>query len=150
MKKIIFVATALFIIVLICGCATHPAIIWDESLPEEETVTIYWVTMGSNVQPAAYNGVNVDWQIKKSGWNPIIIPAGTVTFELKGTEHETDNLGNISRRTTYTWHGISFFYDFEKGREYTVSVLYGALRILNGKTTRSDVIEVFVPDWERK
>ena len=149
MKKIIFVVMSLFAVLLIYGCTTHSAIVLNESLPKEETVTIYWITAG--VHPVVYNGISVDWQLKKTGWNTIIIPAGVVTFELQGTQYDTTYIGNVRHSTAYTWDGISFSYNFEKGREYTVSPLFSTIRIYNGKSyamSDKDLIEVIRPKWE--
>ncbi|MCL2067325.1 MAG: hypothetical protein FWG99_07660 [Treponema sp.] len=146
MKKLSFICFVLWA-VTICGCVTHPAIVWNESLPDEEMVTIYWITAGVN--PVSYNGINIDWNLKKTGWNPIKIPEGVVTFELKGKQYDS----GPGYRYVYNWDGISFSFNFEKGREYTVSPLYATINVYDGKSNgmgKKNLIEAIRPEWERK
>jgi len=152
MKKIIFILFPLVIAVLICGCASAPIFTWDNSLPESETVTIHW--MANQVEIVAYNGINVDWKMKTHGFftlNTIVIPAGVTKFELKGKQYDKVYYGNIVETTVYDWDGIIFTFNFEKGKEYTVSPLYvwGGINIYNGKSVKQeDLIEKIRIEWK--
>ena len=138
MKKIVFtVLLFLFFEVLFVSCTSAP-IIFDKSLSDEDTATIYWVN--NNVYPISYNGINIKWQLKMFDWNPIKIPAGNATFVIKGKSGDRDFL--------WFWDEYSFSYNFEKGKEYTIYIPAGSVQIHSGKSqSNSDIIERFMP-WQ--
>jgi len=102
--------------------------VWDDTLPDEQTTTIYWQGGGGqNVRPRAYNGIGVDWDISKLALHVLKLPAGNTVFELYGTFEEYGAF--------YAYSGATFSYEFEGGQEYTVWVYEDSLYIYSGKHT---------------
>jgi hypothetical protein len=153
LKRQFFSIFLIAVVFILGGCGTHKPVIFDETLPETETATIYWCGTGNYVRPAAYNGIKVDWYtdfVSTASWGyyPIIIPAGESTFELEGY---TAQGGGSWGSTKWNYTGINFSYNFVKGQVYTVYFIGGNLTIHSGKSLSNDtILEKIQIDWSQR
>lgn len=108
-KKII---AALFFCALLFCCATPAPFIWDDTLTENNAVTL--IFLNSNLQPVSYNGVTVKIAYRQD----MIVPAGMVTLGVSARIPA----GNIN----YTFQNAEIEYLFEGGKEYR---LYGTYEL---------------------
>ena len=104
MKKTIKLLVVSIFLFLIISCKT---IVWDDSVPLEETVLI---TIYSGVDIYSYNEVNVKWK----GLTSVRIPAGHSEFILSAL-HEG---GLFLVRE----NDIFLKYYFEAGNQYSITV----------------------------
>ena len=144
-KRLLF----LFFVLLLIGC-TNKVMVFDTSLPDEETVIIYWVGTESSVHPVTYNGISVDWNIGSWGFYPLKLPAGNSVFELDGYTQSgsVDAITGSSFSIRYNWRGLHFSYFFEKGQEYTVHFQGRRMSIHRGKSgSKNTLIYEYLPDW---
>jgi len=140
MNKKYFFVLFLGAFFLFTAC-TNKVIVFDESLPDTETATLYWAGAASTVRPVTYNGISVDWGITGWGYTTIKIPAGNATFEVTGRTGD--------RSVNWTWDGFTFTYNFLKGNEYTIFVAGGRISIHTGKSySEGDIIATFNPGWK--
>jgi len=93
MKKTIKLIGIVALVVVIgfslAGCwsmAMGQPLVWDESIPEEEAVHIYFLY---GVEITSYNGIDVPTKKTRqspigfvSEWRNVILPAGEITFGL--------------------------------------------------------------------
>jgi len=152
MNKKYFFVLFLGAFFLFTAC-TNKVIVFDESLPDTETATIYWD--GGDVRPVSFNGINVDWETGR-GTATIKIPAGNTIFEVAGktgnrntTYFGFNGIYFVNNPVEFNWEGFSFSYKFEKGKEYTVYVVTKRISIHTGKSSsEEDLIATFSPDWK--
>jgi hypothetical protein len=125
----------IFVTALFLGsCATEP-IVFNESLHEDETVTIHWI--GHNIDIIQYNGIDLRWKGRLFGSQIIRIPGGKAEFLLNG-DTGSYNIGMVYYRK------IPFTFNFENGREYTVAVARVYIYVYNGKSrSGKDLIAVY-------
>ncbi|MGI5174421.1 hypothetical protein H0R92_12600 [Treponema sp. OMZ 840] len=148
MKKKNYVLKRLFLLyvtagVFLSGCVTATTMIWDEDLPETETVTLWWGGSASTVRPVFYNNHPVDWEISSWGYNLFKIPAGETKFVLKG---ETSIRTNFIKY--YNFDGVELECNLEPGKEYTIYFWAGNATLHRGKSVLSStVIKKFDVDF---
>jgi len=129
MKKPVFWILPIFIICLFLGsCATvttsgQPAI-FNDALPAEENAVLYFLGYGVNI--VGYNEIPVNWG-SLFGAVEIRIPGGNTQFTLNGSQ------GTVYSGYT-VYRTIPFTYNFEKGKEYTLTINRHLIYIFNGKT----------------
>jgi hypothetical protein len=152
MKHIFLAVLSLVIVLVFAGCVTttHPPIFFDETLPDTETVTIYWAGTDSwnglknDVHPITYNGTDVNWEITPSGFTPIIIPAGEATFDLEGTTSVWSSTTTMYSTTTWTYTGHSISYDFAAGKTYTIRFRKDKVSVHRGQSIDPKTIIKFL------
>jgi len=104
-------------VLLFFSCATKVGIVFDDSVPLEQTTQIYTYNIGS---VTAYNGVAVGWK-QKVTMETIQIPAGEtqLVWDIKTT----------SGNTNYTGKNMVFVYNFQPGKNMFLCL--GRKRIKN-------------------
>ena len=91
------------------SCRTSAGIIFDESVPVEQTA---WISTANAGTITNYNGISVEWS--GQGYSSYIqIPAGDtiLVWDVKST----------AGYTTYTGKDMLFRYNFEAGKKYIFS-----------------------------
>jgi hypothetical protein len=132
---------SLLILLILTGCAalrTHPPIIFDETLAEEDMATIYWRGFPNDynkVHPVLYNGIAVDWKIMPQGINVLKIPGGNTDFALEGYVSRTYYVSGYAVSLFYIYMNAAFSYNFEKGKEYTLLFDIKQMSIYSGQYT---------------
>ena len=93
---------------LILSCAGGPGIVFDDSIPEEETSSI----CASVGNITSYNGIMVEW--KKDFHRVIQVPAGDTLLEW-------DIIYALGYRTNtyYSGKNMLFVYNFQPQKKYT-------------------------------
>jgi len=145
MKKRVLVFAVFFASFAVLISCTSAPIVFDETLPDEAMVTIYW--LNNDPRPIAYNGIGIDWGLRGHflgglvhNWNPIRIPAGYTTFEVTGLSF------NASWR--WNWDHFTFSFYFSEGGTYTIHIPMGSVDIHKGKSAaRGTLITSFSPEW---
>ncbi|MCL2440229.1 MAG: hypothetical protein FWD14_00670 [Treponema sp.] len=141
MKKNFFFCIVFLPLLFVFAACSNKVMVFDDLLPEAETVTLYWSGAGSTVRPVSYNGIDVDWKVTGWGVAAIKIPGGNTTIGVEGQTSQGS--------TTWTWNGYSFTHNFEGGKEYSIHVTGGRITIRNGKSfSRGDIVVTFNP-WSR-
>jgi uncharacterized DUF497 family protein len=109
-------AIAFFAFMAISSTAT-PAMVYDESVPPEESVNFYFY---DGVEIREYNGIPVpkkyDSSTSESTWRNVILPAGEIKFVM-------DVSGSVSTGVTvytFTYRNVAITYTFEPGESYIV------------------------------
>jgi mannose-1-phosphate guanylyltransferase len=101
---------------VLSACASQAPIIWDDTLPESDSASVYWYW---GLDPTAYNGIPIEqkkalgssystWQMRS-----VKIPAG-----------DTEMVVNVYWNGGYVrWIGNDFIfsYNFEAGKQYVVA-----------------------------
>jgi hypothetical protein len=94
------------------------SVVYDESLPKEETAL---VVFSEAIRVVEYNGIAVEdtwYPDKKLRRNKATLPAGetSIVFNYRGSI----NAGNT--RISFHGEGIELHFDFEAGKEYTMGM----------------------------
>jgi hypothetical protein len=94
---------------LFFSCSTSAGVVYDESVPLEESS---WINIGNLGTVTGYNGIAVNWKLR--GYKMVQIPAGSTLLEVD----VYSQLGN----TIYQGKGLIFAYNFQPGKQYFISV----------------------------
>ena len=94
-----------FFIFILSSCTTSAGIIYDDTIPLEETAWIGLFNLGTIT---GYNGVSVNWKL--TGPKMVQIPAGDTLLEV--------NLFSDREGITYRGEGLIFRYNFQKQKQY--------------------------------
>ena len=139
-KSIYYVFTFTIFLILFSSCAsTSKPIIFNESLPQNEMATIYYIGGSDNgrVNIIEYNGNKVNWRAKSSygKFITIQIPGGNTQFILDGKSSFTIDDWTANKRitSTATYRRVPFVYNFEKGKEYTIEFHSDCISVYAGK-----------------
>ncbi|MFP3042625.1 hypothetical protein LQZ19_12485 [Treponema primitia] len=94
-----FVCFPVFIFLSSCASTT----VWDDTIPEDQLATIHF----NRIDPSGYNGIPV------RKWDNVKIPQGEAAFVADV---------NISYAGIMVLvHGMEFAYNFESGKEYSIT-----------------------------
>jgi len=124
MKKLLIAVIPVFVFMFILGSCGSTPIIFDDTLPDNDVAIIHYT--GVNI--VEYNGISLSWKAPAFGSLEIKIPGGNTEFILNGTVG-TANMGYT------TYHNMSFKYNFENGKEYTMYINQNLIGIHEGKST---------------
>ena len=108
MKKLFVLISLSAFLILSCVILGSPKIIFDDSVPVEESS---WFWMDNVGKITGYNGINVNWQL--FGANLLQIPAGNTVLEWE--------INALSGNTRYRGKNMIFAYNFQPGTKYYIS-----------------------------
>ncbi|MCL2800890.1 MAG: hypothetical protein FWD28_03945 [Treponema sp.] len=136
-KNVVLTLFVIVCFILIGSCAIidinkskHTINVFNEYLPDEETTLIAFYIYGLSI--VEYNGIQVNWISKPftrfqntATVELLRIPGGNTQFVFNG-----EHLTHVSKST---FNMISFNFNFENGKEYTVNVDWdGKAQIYSG------------------
>jgi hypothetical protein len=107
--KRLFLCVPVLAAMLVFSCSTSAGIVYDESIPLDETS---WININNLGTITGYNGIAVNWKLR--GSKMVQIPAGNTLLEVD----VYSQLGN----TIYQGKGMLFAYNFQPEKQYFISV----------------------------
>ena len=132
MKTISKVIVLFTLFLILNSCKSQP-VVFNDSLQPDKTSTIYYY----GIKITEYNGIAVDWESPLLGPIVLNIPGGKTQFIFNGT------YGSAGQGFT-TYKNVPFVFDFENGKEYTISMVHHIIYVVNGKSrSRKDIIAIF-------
>ena len=108
MKKLFILFGLSVFLVSSCVILGSPKIIFDDSIPVEETSWLWTDNVGKII---GYNGIEVNWQL--FGANMVQIPAGKTVLEWE--------INALSGNTRYRGKNMLFAYNFQPSTKYYIS-----------------------------